>query len=409
MSENTRTTIERNPESRSGNTSVEEGTGAVDKEKYKRLQTLMELKTDAERRLCEMDAKAGIDESKMRNDKTKAEHVRLRCLADVEEKEVSWLVPEYIPRGQIVLLGGDGGSGKTTLWNALAAAISNGEKVFFDKTPYDFAKGKPGKVIFFSSEDSVACVLKSRLKKAGANMENILFLGIEDDNFSKIKLNSPELKELIRRERPSLVIFDPIQGFIPENADMSKRNTMRNILSPLVGLGEETGTTFLIVIHTNKRSNVSGRNRIADSADLWDIARSVLIVGNVKNSDLHYISHEKSNYGMKGQTALFNIEDGKAILDSYTDKKDYDFVSERDETVVSGTSKVEKAKEFIMEFLKNGKKTSTELKEAAMKNGISERSLERARQEMTKAGLLKRWPEGFNPKTWYVGLIEGKN
>lgn len=81
---------------------------------------------------------------------------------------------------------------------------------------------------------------------------------------------------------------------------------MRNCLNPLIGLGEEYGTTFLIVVHTNKRQGVYGRNRIADSADVWDIARSVLITGAAKDN-MRYLSHEKSNYGEPGRTVLYTI------------------------------------------------------------------------------------------------------
>ena len=36
---------------------------------------------------------------------------------------------------------------------------------------------------------------------------------------------------------------------------------------------------FLIIEHANKQSGVWGRKRIADSADIWDISRSVIMAG----------------------------------------------------------------------------------------------------------------------------------
>lgn len=329
--------------------------------------------------------------------------IPLRSLDSVEEKDVEWLVPEYIPKGQITIMAGDGGAGKTTIWCSIAAAISTGEKVFFEKTPKDFAKGEPGKVIFFSSEDSVEHVLKKRLRTAGADMRNISFIGLDEDRFSQLKFNSELLKQIVRQEKPKLVIFDPLQSFIPEGAEMSKRNAMRSVLNPLIGLGEETGATFLIVLHTNKRGSVSGRYRIADSADIWDIARSALIVGNDPESEAHYISQEKSNYGVPGQTALFRIEGGKAAFEAYTDKKDYDFVSERPETVRNSPQR-EEAKEFILEFLKDTEQAVTDLNEAAKAAGLGERTVERARSELKQAGLIVSRCEGFRPKKWYLSL-----
>ena len=45
-------------------------------------------------------------------------------LNDITEKEASWLVPQRMPKGQIIILAGDGGSGKTNAWCALAAGRS---------------------------------------------------------------------------------------------------------------------------------------------------------------------------------------------------------------------------------------------------------------------------------------------
>ena len=265
----------------------------------------------------------------------------LVSLSEVEEKEAEWLVWQYMPKGQINIFAGDGGSGKTTLWCGLAAAVSNGTKVFFEAdNPYEnpfeereaqkdhflcFSFEEREKVIFFSSEDSLEYTLKARLRKAGANLDNIYSASLKDERFSQIKFNSSRLKELIKEVKPALVIFDPIQAFIPPDIQMGQRNAMRNCLNPLIGLGEEYGTTFLIVVHTNKRQGVFGRNRIADSADVWDIARSVLITGIVKDN-LRYLSHEKSNYGEIGRTTLYTIQDGIAVFKEYSNKQDVYFV-----------------------------------------------------------------------------------
>lgn len=65
------------------------------------------------------------------------------------------------------------------------------------------------------------------------------------------------------------------------------------MLKPSDWPGEKYGTTFIIIVHTNKQVGLWGRKRIADSADIWDIARSVLIAGEA-NDGLRYISQEKA-------------------------------------------------------------------------------------------------------------------
>lgn len=49
-----------------------------------------------------------------------------KTLDTFEEEEATWLVPGWIPEGQITLMAADGGIGKTTLWCNLIAAISSG-------------------------------------------------------------------------------------------------------------------------------------------------------------------------------------------------------------------------------------------------------------------------------------------
>lgn len=328
----------------------------------------------------------------------------LISMEDVEEKEVSWLVPERIPKGQIIILAGDGGVGKTTVWCDLAAAVSSGKQTILDERPAEFCNEEPQKVIFFSSEDSLEFSLKGRLKKAGANMKNIKSVSLQNEHFSQIKFNSDLLRELIAKEKPALAIFDPLQGFIPSEVQMGQRNAMRACLSPLISIGEEFGTTSLIVVHTNKRIGTYGRNRIADSADIWDICRSALIVGNVPGSDIRYISHEKSNYGELAKTVLFRIGENGVEIAGYTDARDADYVGMRDQIKRVAPQKAD-AENFILNYLSAGKKPTVEMDKAASECGISNSSLTRAKTDLRKKGILESECKGFGrDKTYYSYL-----
>ncbi len=310
----------------------------------------------------------------------------------VQEKEAEWLISGYIPKGNITILAGDGGSGKTTTWCGIAAAVSAGTKVFFDTVPDEFAKHEPQKVLFLSSEDSIEYTLKARLRKAGANLTNIFSVSLQDESFSEIKFDSPILESIIAEVKPALVVFDPVQSFIPPSVQMGQRNAMRSCLNPLIGWGEKYGCTFLIVVHTNKRQGVFGRNRVADSADIWDIARSVLIAGCTQD-DRRYLSHEKSNYGEPGATTLFTINEGVAVFEEYSDKHDKDFVQERDFNSYQAPQRTD-AEKFITDFLKNGKRPTRDLDEAAKAAGISNATLRRAKEQLRSKKLLGLSSEG---------------
>lgn len=349
---------------------------------------------------------AVYDNGKFRQQKN--HNLEMVTMDSAQEKSPDWLITDYMPRYQITSLAGDGGSGKTTVWCALAAAVSSGKKSFLENfLPNDWGGGDPQIVMFFSAEDSFEYTLKRRLRKNGAMLENIFSIDIADERFQDIKFNSPFLEQLLAKYRPALCIFDPIQAFVPPDIRMGDRNAMRNCLAPLIGYGEKYGTTFLIVEHANKQSGVWGRKRIADSADIWDISRSVIMAGETNEQGIRYLSHEKSNYGLTGNTILYGIEDEVISFKGYTWKKDKDFVTEVDYTTRQAPQR-EEAKEFILDFLKDGEKEVSELDAMAKAQSISANSLKNAKSELKKEGRIKYRNAGSGrtcDKKFYVSLI----
>lgn len=322
----------------------------------------------------------------------------------VEEKEPEWLISDYMPKNQITILAGDGGAGKTTIWCAIAAAISSGKPSFLDQgNPFD---RDPDKVLFFSSEDSAEYTLKGRLRHAGAKLENVAYLDLKNPRFPEIKFDAPQLEDIIKNYRPALVIFDPIQGFIPPEIQMGQRNAMRACLSPLVALGEKYGATFLIIVHTNKKQGMYGRNRIADSADIWDLARSVLIAGET-GDNMRYVSQEKSNYGPLSQTVLFRLDSGKIEIEGHTDKRDRDFVI-ASQAATRQTPARDTAKEFILDYLKDGKKGAADLDEAMVAMGISAGTLKRAKADLRKTGKIVCFNRGYGKEKQFFWKLSSK-
>lgn len=247
--------------------------------------------------------------------------INLVSVSDIEKEYVEWLVPGYIPKGTITIIGGDGGLGKTSLWCNIASAISKGTPcVLQENNDVMYPRGE---VIYFSGEDDTARVLRERLEQNGADLDNIKTLPMDDDAFTSLSIGGTLIEDIIEARRPMLVIFDPIQQFI-KNTDMSKRNDMRQTMTSLIKLGEKYGTTFIIVMHTNKRDKIgSFRDKLSDSADLWDIVRSVIALGRNQNNE-NFITHEKSNYGIRQNAILYHIENGKIIRDSIeTERKTY--------------------------------------------------------------------------------------
>ena len=320
-------------------------------------------------------------------------------LADVPMQSVAWLVPQLLPLGEVSLLGADGGTGKG-IWQAqLIAYVTAGRTSGFFPQPPE----KSGSVLIFSGEDDPGKVLKARLTAAGADMSRVMVV-TSDAYFARtgspLCIPDTSFAKYVGKAAPALVIIDPLQSFLPAGVEMASRNQMRSALLPLKALCAKHGCAALISMHTNKRANVSGRARLADSSDIWDIARSVLMMGRDKNSEKLYLSHEKSSYSAPARTALLHIEQAQvegvktavAVFDSRTDKKDADFVEERRVRTAQTKEDTAQAILNVLAESKLGSMPSTQLRAEVMKEmGSSDRTYTRAYGELEKSGeVVKR-------------------
>lgn len=333
-----------------------------------------------------------------------------RPLTDFTEEEATWLIPGWLPEGQITLLAADGGIGKTTLWCHLIAALSSGKRCVLD--PPDLVR-RPMAVSFLTTEDSVRKKLVRKLRLAGANMSNIYtpdFLADKQGLLRQLKFGSPEMAYYIRHTKHALYVFDPVQGFIPPDLNMGSRNAMRDCLAPLISLGEETGASFLIIAHTNKRKGAFGRDRIADSADLWDISRSVMMAGYTEEQGIRYLSNEKNNYSELQETLLFAIDDnGQIAADGTTWKRDREYQQEAQ--INASSPKREDCKSWIIKYLSEhgGSCPSKELEDKAKEYGYSFRTLRRAKDELKGEEKIRYFKSGgVNQKdgNWHVELLQ---
>lgn len=330
-----------------------------------------------------------------------------KTLDNFQEEEATWLVPGWIPEGQITLMAADGGVGKTTIWCNVIAALSNGTSCILD--PPGYAR-KPSKVVFLTTEDSVRKKLRKKLRLMGANMQNIItpdFVGDKSGLLHKLKFGSEEMNTVLRHFRPVFCTFDPVQGFIPPRVNMGSRNEMRDCMAPLISLGEEIGTTSLVICHTNKRKNAFGRDRIADSADLWDIARSVIMAGFTEEQGVRYLSNEKNNYAQLQETLLFTIdENGQLHKEGTSWKRDREYIQDAD--TARSAPKREDCKAYILKVLNDagGAMPTNDLDAKAKQAGYSFSSVKRAKQDLKKENSVRYFQTGTNKdRIWHIQAL----
>lgn len=331
-------------------------------------------------------------------------------LADIEEREQEWLISGYIPKGCVTLLCSDGGIGKTGLWCSILANLTQGKATILDKaTVNEFPDWEMPKydVLYFSREDSTSTVLKRRLRKAGADERKIRLFDLDDKRLDQIFYGSELLEKIIDKYRPAICVFDTLQTFLPAGTKMAERKAMRDALGPLNVLGDKYGTAFLLIMHSNK-SNNSGRQRMADSSDIWDLGRSALMAGKTKDKGLFYLSLEKHNYCPEQKTILFSINsEGLPEFRGTTEKHDAQFIMERSRIDIPSPKK-EEARAFIIEQLSDGKEHKIQdLIKMAKGIGITESTFNDAKAELKLEHRLKYRSPGFGAdKVWYISLLD---
>lgn len=336
------------------------------------------------------------------------------CLGDIPSQQTEWLVPNVLPLGEISLLGADGGTGKG-IWQAqLIAYVTAGKTSgFFPQPPQ-----KTGNVLILAGEDDPGKVLKGRLLAAGADMSRVLVVTADEyynRTGTQLCIKDKALADFVDEAEPLLLILDPLQSFLPANVEMASRNQMRGSILPLKGISTAKNLATLIVMHTNKKQGVSGRGRLADSSDIWDIARSVLMMGHSKNDGKIYLSHEKSSYSKPEQTILMHIEDvrvenirtAKAVFDGYTDKKDADFIEERRFRVAQTKDDTAEAIKNILAESRLGSMPNNQLRAEVMKEvRCSEPTYKRAYAELVRTGEVTKFQ--LNQKSgvrgWFTRL-----
>ena len=322
------------------------------------------------------------------------EKISLVCFDDVEEKEIEWLYQPYVPRGKITLCAAYPGTGKTYLLCYMASCVSKGAQ-FFNIVPFDT---KPENVIYLTSEDDLGDTIKQRLRVCGADMKRVYSV---IDSGATLTFDSPQIEEIIKQIRPALLIFDPFQSYIGEDVELNAANKTRAKLNSIVDLAERYNVAVVLICHFNKNQKGDAITRIIGSTDIVGASRSYIALGKVPDEDgVKYMSHEKSSLEKRGKTILFEInpaEGGIKYLGENNMTMD-DYTKQQSENRRRAAPAVEAAKQFIINQMQEGKRAAKEIKTLAVANKISERTLDRARKELS----IQCKQEGFGGQYYWL-------
>lgn len=290
---------------------------------------------------------------------------------EVDVEEIEWLWYPYIPFGKLTIIHGDPGEGKTTLILQLAALLSRG-----DKLPCDDTEREPISIIYQTAEDGLGDTIKPRLLSGNADCTRIKVI---DESEVPLTMLDTRVEQAIQETGARMIILDPMQAYLGEKVDMYRANEVRSILSQLGRIAEKYKCAIILVGHLNKMQGTKANYRGLGSVDFQATARSVLVVGRVKDSpETRVMAHQKSSLAPEGEPIAFelNKETGFHWIGHYDISID---------DLLSGFSrqkKSEMAESLITDCLAEGKCPQQVIQQKAESMGISKRILDTVKKSL---------------------------
>ena len=317
--------------------------------------------------------------------------------SEIEPKEVKWLWYPYIPYGKVTLLQGDPGDGKSKLMLSIAALLSKGEPLPFTETE----ENEPMTIIYQTTEDDADDTVVPRFNSAGGNGENLIFIKEDEKSLS---FGDNRIAEAIEKYHAKLLILDPMSSYIGENCSMNNANETRAEFNHLIAVAKNTGCAIVIIAHMNKMRDINPLYRTNGSIDIAGAARSILAITRTPNKEApaeRYMVQVKSNLAPTGSAILFEVAE-----------KGVDFISEMEMTAEEAfqslapkmgrpNEKEIKAKEFLLEMLKDGEMLSSDCEERLEAAGFKKSTIKKAKK---KAGVTQKYDMG--DKTLYNLVTE---
>ena len=194
-----------------------------------------------------------------------------------------------------------------------------------------------------------------------------------------------------------------MSSYIGENCSMNNANETRAEFNHLIAVAKNTGCAIVIIAHMNKMRDTNPLYRTNGSIDIAGAARSILAITRTPNKEVpaeRYLVQVKSNLAPTGSAILFEVSE-----------KGVDFISEMEMTAEEAfqslapkmgrpNEKETKAKEFLLEMLKDGEMLSSDCEERLEAAGFKKSTIKKAKK---KAEVISQ-KKGF---LWYWSLPMG--
>lgn len=348
----------------------------------------------------------GFDDGEEEDDKRERRLI-FRSMDEVEEENIDWLWYPYIAFGELSILEGDPGLGKSYMMQKAAIHVCEGLKL-----PTELPGQKPtkGKVLYFDIENSAGTVTKKRLMTNGLKNEQN-FIQCEEPFSIDDEDSLDEVYEYIEKTRPKLVVFDTLNTYMGK-ADAFKGHEAQQVFVRFREIAKRFNCAVVVLRHLTKSTKERALYRGQGSISFAGLARVVMTVGvSPEDADVRVMAVTKINVAKPPKALSFTIESLPDQLKE-RDRSRFvwgDFLDLTADDIVSappkgGSSDRDDAMAFLEAQLDEGAMEVGKLEKMAEARSISLRTLQRAADSL---GIVKK-ASGFGKDKRSYWSLPGK-
>ena len=337
--------------------------------------------------------------------------------SNVTPRPIKWIMKDWLAKNEFHILGGAGGTGKTTLALSIASIITNGG--VFPNGERCFTSGN---ILIWSGEDTIERTLVPRLIASGADLTKCFFIteyseyGGKKRAFNPIT-DFPKLdEEIIKICNVELLIVDPIVTSI--KGRMNDANDVRKGLQPFLDFTDKHGCAVIGITHFGK--GTQGRDiteRIIGSQAFTAVARVVWATASNESGD-RVLVHPKNNLGSVKGGFLYEcemtelpdeIEASKIVWKGKIDGNAKDILGQYEtmpEESQGDQNALREAMAFLNQILQFEDLPAKEVYKQAEDAGISKATIKRAKKllgiKAIKNGMNGGWSWSLFPEVAQV-------
>jgi putative DNA primase/helicase len=315
-------------------------------------------------------------------------------------RAIRWLWPNRFAIGKLGLIGDLPDKGKGLISCSLIACVTADEPL-----PCKEGRTLQGDVIWLTAEDDIEDTIIPRLVAAGANLDRVHIVKMMRERGRQRMFSLITDIDALRRKiedigNVALIIIDPMSAYVGVGkVNNSMTSDVRGFLTPLTDLAAEKHVAIIGIMHFNKKADVTNAMlRIADSLAYVAAARHVyVVVDDMEVENRRLFVKAKNNLSPDNDALSYMTGARKVGEDEETGEEIFApyIIWGAEHVKVTATEAMQaeadgghskharnEASEFLQSRLAGGPVMADDLRDEAEANGISLRTLQRAKKEL---------------------------